>query len=106
MSELMEKFKAGKIAVNCRTEEAAKKFLKECEDEGLEWGAFNATHHTNWEHYKEETCYTNSMFGLDALGFQRYGFYVYEGIEIIEYKEETKLIYRHIWTSSDTGRNH
>jgi hypothetical protein len=85
----MEKFKQGKVAVNCRTEEAAKKFLQECENEGLRWtfGGI-ATNSTAWNRYKEKTCFDCCSKQLKYCHDTHYKVLNYE---IIKYKEETKL---------------
>ena len=91
MSELMERFKSGKIAVNCRTEEAAKKFLQECEDEGLEWACGDKPTSLNWwRSCRENTTY---IFYLPYNGIRvdAREEYTAQGYEIIEYKDKTKL---------------
>ena len=54
-----ESFKAGKFAVHCDTEEKAKAFLKECDEQGMKWNAGrNPNAYTNWNYYKEKTLYS------------------------------------------------
>ena len=54
-----EAFKAGKFAVHCDTEEKAKAFLKECDEQGMKWNAGrNPNAYTNWNYYKEKTLYS------------------------------------------------
>lgn len=52
--ERIEKFKSHDLAVNCRTEDEAKKFVEWCYKNGFKWfdGDFNKT---NW--HKKTTCY-------------------------------------------------
>jgi hypothetical protein len=90
----MEKFKTGKVAVNCRTKEAAKKFLKECGDAGLKWldGTPAQFSYNFWGLYKEKTHYRNSVRNFTNRTGMQYGTEkasIEEGVEIIEYKEET-----------------
>ena len=91
MSDLIEKFKSGKIAVNCRTEEAAKAFLKECEGEGLKWARGDKPTSLNWwRSCKENTTY---IFYLPYNGIRvdAKEEYTMQGYEIIEYKEESGM---------------
>lgn len=58
-------FRSGKFAVNCRTEEAANRFMVECENHGIKW--FNgdaATEHTFWYRYQSEVTYLFLVRGL------------------------------------------
>ena len=91
MSELMEKFKQGKVAVNCRTEEAAKKFLKECENEGLKWASGDKPTSLNWwRSCRENTTYIFYLpyngIRVDAREEKKA-----QGYEIIEYKESKTM---------------
>jgi hypothetical protein len=91
MSELMEKFKQGKIAVNCRTEEDARAFLKECEDDGLKWASGDKPTLFNWwRSCRENTTY---IFYLPYNGIRvdAREEYTAQGYEIIEYKEESGM---------------
>lgn len=51
--------KSGKIAYNCKTYKASKKFLEQCEKEGIKWFSNSkATANIHyWDEYKEDTCY-------------------------------------------------
>lgn len=84
-----DKFKNEKIAVNCRTEEAAKEFVKECFNRGMKWFGWS-TPVTFYNCYKEETAYT---FNFKGNGFMQYAntyWYKKEGCEIVEYTSEKK----------------
>jgi hypothetical protein len=65
-------FKSGKFAVHCDTEEKAKAFLKECDEQGIKWctGARPIVEQkeTRWNGYKERTAY-----GCDSFGGLCYG---------------------------------
>jgi hypothetical protein len=84
MSELIEKFKSGEVAVNCRTEELAKKFLQECEDEGL--NRIDKDGYTllaMFKNYGKNTCYFYRQYVISGNA----GYAAENGYEIIEYKE-------------------
>lgn len=52
-------FKSGKFAVHCDTEEKAKSFLWECENQGMLWKCGEKpTIRTRWETYNKLTCYS------------------------------------------------
>ena len=54
--ERVQKFKSGKIAVNCSTEEEAKQFVKWCNDNDIAW--LNSTKSgAEYELYLTDTCY-------------------------------------------------
>lgn len=54
--ERVEKFKSGKIAINCSTEEEAKEFTKWCNDNGIAW--LNSTKNgAEYDIYLTDTCY-------------------------------------------------
>ena len=76
-------FKQGKIVVHCDTEEKAKAFLRECEEEGLEWySGDKPTHITAWEGFKEKTCYRHNC---KALVYDSIDYYTQEGYTIVPY---------------------
>jgi hypothetical protein len=53
-----DEFKQGKFAVHCDTEDKAKAFLKECDEQGIKWcSGEKAGERTSWKHYKENTHY-------------------------------------------------
>ena len=90
-----DKFKNEKIAVNCRTEEAAKEFIEECYIRGLKWmnGSRNITFYNC---YKEETAYT---FNFKGTGFIEYAYthwYKKEGYEIVEYEKQTEFTFQEV----------
>lgn len=89
------KFKNEKIAVNCRTEEAAKEFIEECYIRGLKWmnGSRNIAFYNC---YKEETAYT---FNFKGTGFIEYAYthwYKKEGYEIVEYEKQTEFTFQEV----------
>lgn len=69
-----EGFKQGKFAVHCDTEDKAKAFLKECDEQGIRWctGArpMAEQKETRWEFYRENTSY-----GCDCQKDLQYGTY-------------------------------
>lgn len=59
--ERVEKFKSGKIAVNCSTKEEAKQFVKWCNDNDIAW--LNSTKSgAEYELYLTDTCYIYHPF--------------------------------------------
>ena len=53
-----ERFKNGKIAVHCDTEEKANDFLKECDKKGIKWISGKETVNlNNWDDEREDTIY-------------------------------------------------
>ena len=76
-------FKQGKIVVHCDTEEKAKAFLRECEEEGLKWcSGDKPTYITMWEYAKGKTCYRHDCKGLahDSIDY-----YTRKGYTIVPY---------------------
>lgn len=59
--ERVEKFKSGKIAINCSTEEEAIEFVKWCHDNNIEW--LNSTKNgAEYDIYLTDTCYMYHPF--------------------------------------------
>lgn len=83
------KFKNEKIAVNCRTEEAAKEFIEECYIRGIKWinGARNITYYNI---HGAEIAYTFNFSGFDSLEYASTCWYKQNGCEIVEYTSEKK----------------
>lgn len=81
---LWNKFLNGELAVNCRTENQAKKFLKYCEEQGIKWtDGTLLSDYLGWEEYKEKTTY-----GIQrGLIYRNYDVEVRFGIEVIPYKQ-------------------
>lgn len=76
-------FKQGKIVVHCDTEEKAKAFLRECEEEGLKWyGGDKPTYFATWEDDKEKTCYRHDCKGLVYASID---YYTQKGYTIVPY---------------------
>ena len=77
-----EDFKNNKIAVRCKTEEEAKKFIRQCYKHGLKWyyGNENTTH---WKDVSGTICYECDN------EYIYYGNFNWKLNEIVvEYKEE------------------
>ena len=80
-----EDFKNGKIAVHCKTEEEAKKFIKQCYKHGLKWhyGNENTTHWKDvsgtiyYECDNEHIYYGNFNWKINQI--------------VVEYKEDNKM---------------
>lgn len=78
------------IAYWCKTEELAREFLQECRKQKIRWNSGDDLHITNWEYYKEKTCYIynakfiNSTF--EGLLVSNCDYELGENIEIVEYK--------------------
>jgi hypothetical protein len=79
-------FKSGKFAVHCDTEEKARAFLKECDEQGIRWqGGDKASSKTHYASCGENTCYSNYMMGKDRIGYSRKGYFIDESIKVIDY---------------------
>ncbi len=64
-----EGFKSGRFAVHCDTEEKAKSFLWECEQQDIQWGsASKPTTRTYFERYGAFTCYS-CIWGNSCIGY-------------------------------------
>ena len=84
-----EKFRNERVAVNCRTEEAAKEFVKECYKRDMKWyrESMNTTYYNS---HKEETAYAFKFGLLDKLGYAGTHWYKKAGYEVVEYTSEKK----------------
>lgn len=58
--------KNNKIAVHCKTEEEANDFCRNMVEHGMRWHSrysrYSYIEKTEWDSYKEETCYTNTGY--------------------------------------------
>lgn len=80
----MELKKDSKIAYWCKTEELAKQFLKECDEQDVIWtDGTKATNQTLWSMHCGMTCYDIKNYHLAYASKQCYIDY---GYTIIEYK--------------------
>lgn len=73
MNRMIENFKNGEFVVNCRTEDQAKKFVKICYDNGIEW--FDPDDHkseTYWDCYGYEICYRADDYDLCCASIEWY----------------------------------
>lgn len=76
-------------AVHCDTEEKANEFLALADSVGYEWVTkMWLVGNSQWERYKEETCYEVARMGF-LLGDVK--FYKDKNYEIIEYQSQLKL---------------
>lgn len=88
--ERIERFRNGKIAVNCETEEEAKSFIKWCFDNGMCWKS-GTEDEIFFDMYKNKTCYSFDYFtGDECLGYDSESFHKREGYEVITYKDFMK----------------
>lgn len=88
--ERVEKFKSGKIAVNCSTEEESRQFIEWCHRNDIRWtNNDNDTIRTYFYVNKENTCYKFNI-ASGGLFYSSKKFYVNEGIDVITYKEFMK----------------
>lgn len=97
-----DRFKNGKIAVHCDTEEKAKHFLKECDKQGIMWSIDRANHHTNYDVYYETTCYRTmgeKLTYCDIEHFKR------KGIKIIKWEvKEIEKTFREVIADIKEGQ--
>lgn len=85
--ERIERFRNGKITINCETEEEAKSFIKWCFDNGMCWES-GTEDEIFFDMYKNKTCYSFDFFtGDEYLGYDSKSFYKREGYEVIKYKD-------------------
>lgn len=93
-----ESFKSGKFAVHCDTEEKAREFLKECDEQGILWNCGSKASSTiNYDRYKADTCYCNYYMDADRIGFCSIDYYREKGIDILDYtpsKPTVKEVHR------------
>ena len=87
--ERVNKFRLEEIAVNRETEEEAKSFIEWCYANGFEWYKSNPSE-TNFNCYKNETCYTFDFSEDKAIEFCNKCFYEESGWEVIKYKDFMK----------------
>lgn len=89
--KLWNEFLNGKLAINCRTENQAKKFLKYCEEQGLKWDSGDLiTSKTYWSVYNESTCYLYKFNPFMLLVITQKELFERNGFKIISFKELTK----------------
>lgn len=86
--ERVEKFKSGKIAVNCFTEEEARQFIEWCYRNDIRWQHDYKTK-TYFDVYKDRTCYRFDH-KINRLFYLSKKFYAIEGFDVITYKEFMK----------------
>lgn len=81
-----DRFKNGKIAVHCDTEEKANDFLKECNKQGITWTDGDKTTEINcWFWYEKDTSYA-CRDGKSKLTFEFLKHYKGKGLEIIKWE--------------------
>ena len=81
-----DRFKNGKIAVHCDTEEKANYFLKECDKQGIIWNDGDKTTEINcWFWHKKNTSYACSC-GKSKLVFDFLEYHKDKGLEIIKWE--------------------
>ena len=78
--------KGEKIAINCETEEEAKKLFTILKEHGFKWISEKEllTHETWWEEYEKNTSYVNIKNGLQFCDIQ---WYEIHGFEIVKFKD-------------------
>lgn len=81
----LKKFKSGKVAVNCLTEQEAKAFVKWCYDNDIRWN-FGNEMSTCFSVYNNKTCYSYYK-PLKTLCFGEKSFFIVMKDEIMTYKE-------------------
>lgn len=81
-----DRFKNGKIAVHCDTEEKANDFLKECNKQGITWTDGDKTTEINcWFWHEKNTSYACSC-GKSKLVFDFLEYHKDKGLEIIKWE--------------------
>ena len=79
-----EDFKNGNIAVHCKTEEEAKKFIRQCYKHGLKW-RYGSENNTCWEDVNEKIYYECDGVYIYYLDWKS------NEITVVEYKEDNKM---------------
>lgn len=80
-----EDFKNGKIVANCKTEEEAKKFIKQCYKHGIKW-SYSNENNTQWEDMNEKIYYEceDEYIYYGNLNWK-------PSKTVVEYKEDNKM---------------
>lgn len=86
--ERLEKFKNGKIAVNCPTEKEARKFIEWCYINDMKWN-FGEELLTYFYINEEQTCYFYNKYNEQLYCGQNFYFFA-ERVPIMTYKEFMK----------------
>ena len=76
------KFLSGEIAVNCQMEDKANEFLGICDKLGIEWVFEKLLPNSEWNIYKDETCY---QYEDNSMKFDGISCFKEEEIEIVIY---------------------
>lgn len=86
---LWDEFINRKAAVNCRTENQGNKLIKKLTDINSKWAnnKFVKADETNWNAYKEDTCYG---FNENGLQYGTASLFEHEGYKVINYKQLMK----------------
>ena len=85
-TELLERSKSKKIVVHTPTEEQAKALLTELDKNGYTWcGGDKLTTRTNYEVYKEDTCY--ALEPNNTIYYSLFTWYQSESYTIIEFND-------------------
>lgn len=87
--KLWNEFLNGKAVINCATENEAAKFMKLCKENNIKWsnGDETITRYSEWEDYKEQTCYSNNFDSSVGLGYGNTEFWQKEKLKIVTYTE-------------------
>jgi len=84
--KLLERAKSEQIAIHTPTEEQAKELLKALDEKGYEWASgIKLTTRTNYEVYKEDTCYSLELD--NTIYYSLFTWYQSESYTIIEFKD-------------------
>lgn len=75
-------FKNGYTAINCKTEEEAKEFVKWCYKNDIGW-LNSKIEETNFEVYLSNTCY---RYFLNSLNFSSKQYYESKGVNVVSYQ--------------------
>lgn len=87
-----ELFATGKIVVQCETEKDAEAFLKEANKRGFK----TSLSKTDWQKYRENTCFTNSYYTFieNTISYCYKSYYESKGIKVVKWKpDENEVLY-------------
>ena len=83
-----ELFATGEIVVQCETEGDAEAFLEEANKRGFK----TSLSKTDWQKYRENTCFTNSYYTFieNTISYCYKSYYESKGIKVVKWKPDEK----------------
>lgn len=96
MSKIFDEFRSGKFAVNCRTENEARQFVKLCFENKICWSTRDGDDITEYDIYEEDTYYAaygdNLCYGSIDINIPNYKVITFkEFMKALTNEEESKM---------------